>query len=220
MRSFFMILSIVALLTACGSNKNNGGGGVLEIPSPNNLSTPTNNNKKTQNVLKTPDDDKISLSISPTGFVTVKTDTGTATGYNQKDSFYGAWLDDSQQFSQLSYQGVEATNIPTTGTATYVGNVIRADADIGIYNAGRSKLDVNFGTKTVQGYLELDVARDITLRKGHLDGAKFSGQATVLGNSQGQYSGTLMGAGATEAAGLVKFENEPSLNSAFGGRRY
>lgn len=199
MRSFFMILPIVALLTACGSNKNNGGGGVLE----------------------TPDNDKISLSISPTGFVTVKTDTGTATGYNQKDSFYGAWMDDSEQFRQLSFQGNEATDIPTTGMATYVGNVIRADFDGNkIYNAGRSKLDVNFGAKTVQGYLELDSARDITLRKGHLDGAKFSGQATTLGNSSGYYSGALMGVGATEAAGLVEFENEPDLNAVFGGRRY
>lgn len=195
MRSFFVALPLALVLAACASN--NGAG-----------------------TTETPDNDKIDLSISPKGWVTVKTNAGRATGYNQNDSFYGAWVDDSRQVTELSYQGTEATDIPQTGSASYYGNVVRVDSDGDIVNAGTSRLNVDFGKKTVDGYLDLDVARDVTLKTGSLNGAKFAGQATVLGNSGGSYSGTLMGKGATEAAGIVKFENNSSLNAAFGGKRY
>lgn len=195
MRSFFVIFPLALMLAACASD---GGAGVTE----------------------TPDNDKVNLSIGPKGWVTVKTNAGRVTGYNQDDSFYGAWVDDSRQMTQLSYQGNEATDIPNTGSASYYGNVVRVDSDGDIVNAGTSRLNVDFGRKTVDGYLDLDAARDVTLKTGSLNGAKFSGQATVLGNSRGSYSGALMDKGATEAVGIVKFENNSSLNAVFGGKRY
>lgn len=195
MRQFLVILPVAMILAACSSS---GGAGVSE----------------------TPDDTKIDLSVSPKGWVTVKTTTGSQTGYNQDHSFYGAWVDDSKQVKELSYQGTEATNIPTTGEATYYGNVVRVDSAGDIVNAGKSRLNVDFGSKTVDGYLDLGYARNVTLEEGTLNGAKFSGKASVLGNSSGRYSGGLMGDGATEAAGIVKFDNNSSLNSAFGGKRY
>lgn len=196
MRSFFVALPLALMLAACASND---GAGTTE----------------------TPDNDKIDLSISPKGWVTVKTNAGRATGYNQNDSFYGAWVDDSRQVTELSYQGTEATDIPQTGSASYYGNVVRVDSAGDIVNAGTSRLNVDFGRKTVDGKLSLSgMQRDVTLHKGSLNGAKFAGQASVLGNSGGSYSGGLMGKGATEAAGIVKFENNSSLNAAFGGKRY
>lgn len=54
---------------------------------------------------------------SPKGWITVKTNAGRVTGYNQNHSFYGAWIDDGKQMTELSYQGQEATNIPKTGKA-------------------------------------------------------------------------------------------------------
>lgn len=71
MRSFFVIFPLALMLAACASD---GGAGVTE----------------------TPDNDKVNLSIGPKGWVTVKTNAGRATGYNQDDSFYGAWVDDSR----------------------------------------------------------------------------------------------------------------------------
>ena len=195
MRQFLMILPIVCALAACASNGDGAG------------------------VIETPDGDKYNLSISPKGWVTVETSTGRATGYNQNDSFYGSWVDDSKQRTELKYQGNEATNIPKSGTATYYGNVVRVDGVGEIYNAGKSRLNVDFGNKVVDGKLEMSGARDVTLEKGNLHGAKFSGQATMLWNSGGTYRGTLMGNGATEAAGVVDFNNS-TLDAVFGGKRY
>lgn len=192
MRKFFL-LPIITILTACFSD----GAGVIQ----------------------TPDNTKIDLGLTPQGWVTVQTNSGSATGYNQKDSFYGGWVDDSKQMTELSYQGNQATNIPQTGKATYFGNVVRVATDGDIINAGTSRLNVDFGQKKVDGYLDLDLARDITLKEGRLNGAEFSGQATMLFNNKGRYTGSLMGNGATEAVGLVDFD-DAQLNAAFGGKRY
>lgn len=194
MRSF-LLLPIMALLVACSSND---GAGVKE----------------------TPDGSKINLSVGPKGWVTVDTTNGTMTGYNQDHSFYGAWYDNSNQVKELSYQATEATNIPQSGTATYYGHAVRVE-DGEAKLVGTSRLNVDFGNKTVDGQLSMDgVRRDVTLHEGSLNGAKFSGQASVLGNSGGVYSGGLAGDGATEAVGLVRFSNNSDLNTAFGGKRF
>lgn len=173
-------------------------------------------------VFVSPDGKKFDLSISPKGWVSSKTDAGTVTGYNQNDSFYGAWIDDSSQVGKLFYQGKVATNIPQYGTATYVGHVVRVNAlTKEINNEGTSRLNVDFGAKTVEGHLSMPLfQRDITLHKGKLEGAAFSGKASVLFNDGGRYQGHLLGKGATEAAGMVQFDNNTGLNAVFGGKRY
>lgn len=199
MRKLLLTLPLLTVLAACGSGGSGSGAGTIQ----------------------TPDGKRYSLDNSPRGWITAKTDTGTMIGYNQNDSFYGAWQDDSKQFRQLQYQGVAATEIPQSGTATYVGNVVRVDGRLNeIVQAGTSRLEVDFGAKTVQGHLKMDLARDITLHQGRLNGAEFSGQASVLLNNGGRYQGALMGRGATEAVGLVKFDNNSDLDAAFGGKRY
>lgn len=171
-------------------------------------------------VTQTPDGMRFDLSSSPKGWVTADTNFGKLTGYNQDDSFYGAWVDDSRQFRQIYYQGTEATNIPQSGQATYVGNVVRIENGVA-NNVGKSRLDVSFGDKTVKGQLSLDgFRRDVTLHKTNLNGAKFEGKASVLLNNGGTYKGALMGRGASEVAGLVEFKNDSNLDSAFGGKRY
>lgn len=203
-------LSLLALLaislTACGG----GGGG--------------------SGTAKTPDGDKINLTLSPKGAVAGKTSEGILLGQNNNSSFYGVWRNDAKTLKELRYQGTEATNIPKSGKATYLGDAVWVSGyDAGFQKGGKTTLNVDFGDKTVDGSIKFSVfngdefRRDITLHQGSLSGAKFSGKASVVGNDTGVYEGALFGENAKEAAGLVKFGNtnllgmDPSV--AFGGTR-
>lgn len=198
--SLFLLSSV---LIACGSG---GGGG--------------------SGIAKTPDGDKINLTLSPEGTVAGKTTNGILLGQNNSASFYGVWRDNAETMRELRYQGTEATNIPTVGKAVYKGDAVWISGyDKGFAKGGVTTLNVDFGNKVVDGAIKFSILngdefrRDITLHKSNLVGAKFAGRASVLGNSGGQYSGALFGDGAKEAAGLVKFENNSNLNVAFGGTR-
>lgn len=203
MKKLWLAILPMMLLVACKSNDD----GTQQASSPTRT-------------IQVPDGKTYNLSNSPKGWVTADTNFGKFTGYNQNSSYYGAWVDDSRQVRELTYQGTPATNIPQSGRATYLGNVVRVE-DGSITDVGKSRLEVSFGEKTVQGSLTLDgLRRDVTLHKTDLNGAKFEGQASVLLNDGGMYRGALMGDKATEVAGLVEFKNNPDLNSAFGGQRY
>lgn len=203
MHHLLTVLLAASLLSACG-----GGAGTFRAP----------------------DGTKINLSGSPQGWITANTAHGKFTGYNQPNSAYGAWVDNTATVGQLFYQGREATNIPS-GSATYVGHVVRIDNSTGdAVQAGTSRLDVNFDRGTVEGVLDINGfglqagGSDITLRQGLLNGAKFSGNAEInptLGSRvQGTYEGALMGDGAKDLAGLADFGSRSELNAAFGGIRY
>lgn len=175
----------------------------------------------------TPDGDKLNLSLGPKGKVSGKTANGTLLGQNNPNSFYGVWLDDSEQRKELWYQGTAATNIPQSGKATYYGDAVWISGyDSTHKTGGKTALNVDFDNKTVDGTIKFSVVngdefrRDITLHQGHLSGHQFSGKASVLGNDSGAYRGALFGEGATEAAGLVEFKNNSNLDVSFGGRRY
>lgn len=192
------VISSVLLISACSG----GGGGAGEA--------------------KTSDGEVINLTLSEKGFIEAKTRDGYLRGYNDDNSFYGMWLNDQKTLSEVRYQGTqtETSRIPR-GSATYVGSNVYKDALSGeIIRAGTSTLNVDFDNKTVSGELSRPgVARDITLHEGRLDGAKFSGNASVLLNSNGKYEGALFGKNAEEAAGIVTFSNDAGLNTSFGGRR-
>ncbi|MFC3874112.1 factor H binding protein domain-containing protein [Neisseria musculi] len=81
------------------------------------------------------------------------------------------------------------------GKATYYGNAVRNDSLTGdIITDGKSRIDVDFGRKTVSGEITMPgLRRDITLHTGRLNGAEYSGNASVFGNSGGQYKGGLFG---------------------------
>lgn len=196
-----LLASLVLAITACG-----GGGG--------------------SGTAKTPDGEKINLTLSPQGTVGGKTKDGTLVGQNNLSSFYGVWKNDSETLRELRYQGTEATNIPTSGKAVYKGDAVWLSGyDKGFQQGGTTTLNVDFGNKTVDGKIAFSILngdglrRDITLHQGNLSGAKFNGQASVLGNAGGRYEGALFGEGAKEAAGLVQFENNSSLDVSFGGKK-
>ena len=85
---------------------------------------------------------------------------------------------------------------------------------------GTSKLNVDFGERTVDGEIRFKGSRrDITLHEGPLRGAEYRGTASVIGNDKGRYEGALYGENAKETAGQVVFSNDTSLNTAFGGER-
>ena len=179
MRSILMALPLAVLLSACA------GGGAGEA--------------------RAPDGTHFDLSLSPKGWITVNTRSGNVTGFNQDHSFYGAWRDGNNHFSEFRYQGEEATNIPRSGSATYLGNVVRVDSSGNIFNAGSSRLNVDFGSRTVNGELIMNgLARN------------FSGEASMMLHSNGTYRGSLMGPGAAEMGGVLDF-NDRDLNAAFGG---
>ena len=175
---------------------------------------------------KTPDNTKVDLSDSPKGLVDIKTADGALIGYNQDYSFYGVWVNDEKTKQEIRHQGIKT---PTTkllkGSVTYTGHAVRARDNIiaqnvdGVQTDGKTTLNVNFDTKKVSGKIEMPLARDITLHETNLDGSSFDGKASVLLNDSGKYTGALYGLKAEEAAGTVTFENNPALNTSFGGKR-
>lgn len=173
----------------------------------------------------TPDGDKINLTLSPNGTVTANTTYGNLTGQNNPNSFYGVWKHNSGDKYQLRYQGTEATDIPKTGKATYIGDAVWLSSLTGDYRQGGSTtLNVDFAEKSVDGKIEFSLlndgrSQDITLHKGQLNGSHFSGDASTILSSGGKYEGNLFGKNATEAAGIVNFGEGSSLNAAFGGKR-
>ena len=192
-----------SFLMACGSGSGDGSG-----------------------TARTPDGDKINLTLSPKGTVEKKTTNGILFGQNNSASFYGIWRNDAKTMEGLRYQGTEATNIPTSGTAVYRGDAVWSSGnEKGFAKGGDTTLNVDFGTKVVNGYIDFSGLKgeesrsNITLHESNLTGAKFEGLASVVGNSGGQYGGALFGNGAKEAAGLVKFENNSSLDVSFGDTR-
>lgn len=172
----------------------------------------------------TPDGTVINLGNSDRGLIGGQTTDGKLVGWNNDSSFYGAWVNNSNSFQELRYQGelTDAAQIPTRGTATYKGNAVRNDSITGdILTDGKSIINVDFGNKTVSGEITMPgLRRDITLHEGRLSGAEYSGRASVFGNSGGKYEGGLFGRNASETAGIVTFSNNSSLDTAFGGKRY
>lgn len=200
------IVLIAGILSACGGGGGDGGGG--------------------GGTAETPDGKKFDLEISAKGTVEGNTPEGRLFGQNNADSFYGVWRNDAKTLRELRYQGTEATNIPTSGVATYKGDAVWISGyDNSFQKGGNTTLKVDFDEKTVNGKITFSIfngdefRRDITLHTGSLSGASFAGRASVLGNRGGQYQGALFGDGAKEAAGLVQFKNNSSLDVSFGGKK-
>ncbi|WP_424405519.1 transferrin-binding protein-like solute binding protein [Pasteurella sp. PK-2025] len=179
---------------------------------------------------KTPDGDNINLTLSDKGTIAGKTRDGILLGQNNDYSFYGVWKNNAETLKELRYQGERATNIPDSGIATYKGDAVWLSGyDKGFSKGGVTTLNVDFGAKTIEGNIKFSVfngdefRRDITLHKGGLSGAEFSGKASVVGNDSGRYEGALFGKDAKEAAGLVQFEKANSLGMdldvSFGGKK-
>ena len=199
-----VLIAASMMVMACGSGGGDGGAGTA----------------------KTPDGTKIDLSNSPKGKIAADTINGILLGQNNESSFYGVWRNDAQNKRELRFQGTGATNIPTSGIATYKGDAVWISGyDKEFAQGGVTTVNVDFTNKTVEGDIKFSVfrgdelRRDIRLQKTDLRGAEFSGAASVSFNSGGTYSGALYGDNAKEVAGLVQFQNNPNLDVAFEGTK-
>lgn len=175
---------------------------------------------------ETPDGTKIDLTNSEKGLIGGKTNDGALIGYNQNHSFYGVWVNNDKTRQEARYQGslTPISSLPK-GSATYTGHAVRARDSIiaqniqGVQADGKTTLNVNFDTQKVSGKIDIPWARDITLHETDLNGNQFAGKASVFLNDGGRYEGGLFGPNAEEAAGIVKFANNPDLTTTFGGYR-
>ena len=200
MKKLLLSAILVGFLTACSG----GGGG--------------------SGTATTPDNTKVDLGNSAKGDIGAKTTDGELYGQNSNDSFYGIWSNDAKTVREVRYQGTPATNLPS-GTATYLGDAYWVSGITGQPSkGGKTRLNVDFDKKTVDGKVEFSLlsdgrTQDITLHQTQLNGTKFSGRASTL-LQEGTYQGGLFGNGAKEAAGIATFEGNHSYNTSFGGIRY
>ena len=200
MKKLLLSAILVGFLTACSG----GGGG--------------------SGTATTPDNTKVDLGNSAKGDIGAKTTDGELYGQNSNDSFYGIWINDAKTVREVRYQGTPATNLPS-GTATYLGDAYWVSGTTGQPSkGGKTRLNVDFDKKTVDGKVEFSLlsdgrTQDITLHQTQLNGTKFSGRASTL-LEKGTYEGGLFGNGAKEAAGIATFEGNHSYNTSFGGIRY
>ena len=203
MKKLLLSAILVGFLTACGGGGGGGGG---------------------SGTATTPDNTKVDLGNSAKGDIGAKTTDGELYGQNSNDSFYGIWSNDAKTVREVRYQGTPATNLPS-GTATYLGDAYWVNGTTGQPSkGGKTRLNVDFDKKTVDGKVEFshlsdNRVQDITLHQTQLNGTKFSGRASTL-LEKGTYQGGLFGNGAKEAAGIATFEGNHSYDTSFGGIRY
>lgn len=203
MKKLLLSAILVGFLTACSGGGGGGGG---------------------SGTATTPDNTKVDLGNSAKGDIGAKTTDGELYGQNSNDSFYGIWSNDAKTVREVRYQGTPATNLPS-GTATYLGDAYWVSGITGQPSkGGKTRLNVDFDKKTVDGKVEFSLlsdgrTQDITLHQTQLNGTKFSGRASTL-LEKGTYQGGLFGNGAKEAAGIATFEGNRSYNTSFGGIRY
>ena len=118
------------------------------------------------------------------------------------------------------YNGNPTNDMPTTGTASYVGHAITSvdlnPLDHRDLYQGDSQFNVDFGNKTLNGALDI--------RNFHADinatiaGNYFNGTANSSLVSTGRVEGKFYGSQAKELAGFVQ-ANDNSWGAAFGAKQ-
>ena len=118
------------------------------------------------------------------------------------------------------YNGNPTNDMPTTGTASYVGHAITSvdlnPSDHRDLYEGTSQFNVDFGNKTLNGALDI--------RNFHADinatiaGNYFNGTANSSLVSTGRVEGKFYGSQAKELAGFVQ-ANDNSWGAAFGAEK-
>lgn len=149
------------------------------------------------------------------------------------DVYYGDWdntpsgaanvnKDPSKNNYTVFYSGTgRTTNMPTSGTATYVVKGINQH-----YEQGTAVLNGNltadFGKKTLAGTLSRTTG---DLKKLGIDAkivtsdASFSGKAVANGSVNGATRGNFFGNNAAGLAGIAQFGKNNAYNTAFGGTK-
>ncbi|WP_409040398.1 transferrin-binding protein-like solute binding protein [Klebsiella sp. BIGb0407] len=102
-----------------------------------------------------------------------------------------------------------AANVPTQGTATYIGSSMREST------RSDATFNVDFGAKTIIGNIS---ARDdygsAVAMQGKISNGGFSGDAQS-GGQNGTFIGHFNGPAAEELGGIAQF-NDPTKNTSFG----
>ena len=118
------------------------------------------------------------------------------------------------------YNGNPTNDMPTTGTASYVGHAITSvdlnPLDHRDLYEGDSQFNVDFGNKTLNGILDIrNFHSDINAT---IAGNYFNGTANSSLVSTGRVEGKFYGSQAKELAGFVQ-ANDNSWGAAFGAEK-
>lgn len=245
MKRFSVISSALALsllLTACGSlqggDRSNDGNDDGKLINQKSFGGDSDVNKveNKKRLIVVNEGNKVNvidLAALPKGDIGVETNSGTFIGYNLDYSYYGAWINDGRFFHEFKYGGLEPTNIPLEGKATYHGHAVTAlfeDSDRGIKREiirGSSLLNIDFSNKVVNGVINIPGKEEqyIHLENGTLNKDTFLGTAyadskqSLYDSNNGTFEGYLHGRDAKDMVGYVKFSDAPTLDTIFGGTR-
>ncbi len=124
---------------------------------------------------------------------------GVLTNENSKTGLY-----------QTFYQGTPTTNMPTTGTAKYVGKAVWADAN-SVNNNLTAKFDVNFANKNVSGSIT-DAAKTTIKLNANITGNTFHSPIGADVETHGGFFGN----NAAEISGDFREQKVGGKTGAFG----
>ncbi len=124
---------------------------------------------------------------------------GVLTNENSKTGLY-----------QTFYQGTPTTNMPTTGTAKYVGKAVWADAN-SVNNNLTAKFDVNFANKNVSGSIT-DAAKTTIKLNANITGNTFHSPIGADVETHGGFFGNK----AAEMSGDFREQKVGGKTGAFG----
>ena len=130
-------------------------------------------------------------------------------------------LDDNGN-AYVFYNGNPTRNMPTSGSASYSGqsiisaNVPALDKE-GFYT-GTSQFNVDFGNKTLNGYLGINNIQSVNINAS-ISGNSFNGTATSSSlPSAGRVEGKFYGDQAKQLAGLAQ-ANDNNWGAVFGAQK-
>lgn len=127
---------------------------------------------------------------------------------------FGTWTDFKTGKHDVFYTGEPtlAANVPTQGTATYVGNGMREDI------RSDATFNVDFAAKIINGNIAAgDAFGSAVAMQGTIADGGFTGKAQS-GGQDGTFTGHFNGPAAQELGGLASFA-DTSKNVAFGATR-
>lgn len=127
---------------------------------------------------------------------------------------FGTWTQYEKGQHDVFYTGdaTLAANVPTQGTATYVGHGMREN------NLSDARFDIDFAAKTINGTLAgNDTFGSEVAMQGNIANGGFTGNAQS-GGQEGTFTGHFNGPTAEELGGLAQFA-DTTKNASFGATR-
>lgn len=127
---------------------------------------------------------------------------------------FGTWTDFKTGKHDVFYTGEPtlAANVPTQGTATYIGHGLREDV------RSDATFNVDFGAKTINGNIAAaEGFGSAVAMQGNIADGGFTGKAQS-GGQDGTFTGHFNGPAAQELGGIASFA-DTTQNVAFGATR-